>query len=70
MSYNYSKLGMNCEEQTLAFTSNEKFLSIDDSIYYFNQKIEVEKVEKVEDDSINNYKISNKPCSSCNTCFV
>ena len=73
----YSTLGTNCIPQTIAFTSNAKFLSPINPVYFQNiikptylssngQKID--KVKKIENDKVK--KIENNDekyyCTSCN----
>jgi len=75
----YSTLGTNCIPQTIAYTSNTKFLSPINPIYFQNiikptylssdgEKIENNKVKKLENNKvkkIENNKVEKYSCSTC-----
>lgn len=69
MYSSYEKLGTNCIEQTIAYTSNEKFLKPINPIYFqpftrVNIPPEEQKVKTLEDKK---YKEEPSSCKSCSS---
>ena len=63
----YAKLGTNCFEQTIAFTSNTKFLSPVNPVYF--QSVEISQFEQtVKEENKEENKEEKFQSSGCKSC--